>query len=777
MTHTALHVARSRRTAVASTLALAVAALACSREQPPASATEARATPTAEAGTARTVRASYVAEAECQTCHAAETAAWRNSHHALAMAPASETSVRADFADTSFTHGGVTTRFAKRDGKFVVETTGPDGAPRADVVKYTFGVEPLQQYLVERDAGRVQCLTVAWDTEQKRWFDLYPDETFAPSDALHWTGRYQRWNVMCAQCHSTNLVKGYDAPSDGYATTWSSIEVACQACHGPGSEHAARAHANALAPGASGFAAPLRRMEARTQIETCGPCHAMRTPLTDPWIHGEPFLDHFRPELLRAGTYAPDGQMAAEVYVYGSFLQSKMAQRGVACSDCHDPHSLGLRASGNLLCTQCHQLTPPLNRFPTLRAKLYDSPEHHHHAAGSAGASCAACHMPAQTFMVLDVRRDHSFRIPRPDLSAELGVKNACTDCHADKDSAWATSAAKTWWPELAKRAHFGAALASARRGDLGGATALARDPETPAIVRATALESLGVASGLASEPVLAALRDPDALVRFGALAGIARLAADAPRAQLEAIAPLLTDPVRVNRIEAARIVAPLARKSLVASGLASFERAQAEFEAAQHVMGDLPGAHLNLAVAHAARGELAQAETEYRTALRLDPAFLPARFNLAQLLHAAQRSAEAEALLREGLVLAPESGELHHSLGLLLNELGQGPASADELVRATQLLPDDGDKALDAAFVLKAAGRVAECEQMLVHAAAAEPRSVAVLSAVAQHFADREQWIRALPYAEQLTRLLPADPDVTAFVVYVRERASQTTR
>lgn len=379
--------------------------------------------------------------------------------------------------------------------------------------------------------------------------------------------------------------------------------------------------------------------------------------------------------------------------------------------------------------------------------------------------------------MQLDVRRDHSFRIPRPDLSTALGVRNACTDCHTDKDNTWATSAAQTWWPELPKRAHFGAALFAARRGDLRGATALARDPETPPIVRATALESLGIANGLASEPVLAALRDPDALVRFGALAGIARLAADAPRSQLDLVAPLLADPLRANRVEAARIVAPLARKNLAASALGEFERAHAEFEAAQHVMGDLPGAHLNLAVAHAARGELAQAETEYRTALRLDAAFLPARFNLAQMLHAAQRSAEAEALLREGLVLDPASGELHHSLGLLLNELGQAADSASELVRATQLLPNDGDKALDAAFVLKAAGRVTEAELMLVHAAAAEPRSVAVLSAVAQHFADREQWIRALPYAEQLTRLLPADADVTAFVAYVRERAAQTTR
>src|SRR6185295_4735834 len=264
--------------------------------------------------------------------------------------------------------------------------------------------EPLQQYLVRAEHGRVQCLTVAWDTEQKRWFDLYPDEAFAPGDELHWTGRYQRWNVMCAQCHSTDLVKHYDAASDGYKTSWSAISVACQACHGPASEHVATARAGRSAPGASGFTAPLRRTEQRAQLDACGPCHAMRTPISARWTPSEPFLDHFVPELLRESTYEADGHVKAEVYVYGSFLQSKMAQKGVACADCHDPHSLAARGAQNQVCTQCHQPTPPLNRFSTLPPKLFDAPEHHHHAAGSAGASCVACHMPAKTFMQLDVR-------------------------------------------------------------------------------------------------------------------------------------------------------------------------------------------------------------------------------------------------------------------------------------------------------------------------------------------------------------------------------------
>ena len=152
---------------------------------------------------------------------------------------------------------------------------------------------------------------------------------------------------------------------------------------------------------------------------------------------GGPFLDDYEPDLLLPGLYYADGQIDGEVYVYGSFTQSRMYRHGVRCSDCHDPHTLKLRATGNALCVRCH--SPDGNpRFPSLQKKVYDAPEHHFHPPGSPGAACVACHMPARTYMQLDRRRDHSLRIPRPDLTLEIGTPNACTGCHQDRDARWA---------------------------------------------------------------------------------------------------------------------------------------------------------------------------------------------------------------------------------------------------------------------------------------------------------------------------------------------------
>ena len=170
--------------------------------------------------------------------------AWRASHHAQAMQVASDSTVLGNFHDAHFSKDGVTSSFFKKDSKFYVRTDGPDGKPQDFELPYTFGVAPLQQYLVPFPSGRLQSFVVAWDSRSKdqggqRWFDLYPDQKLAPTDPLHWTGRNQTWNYMCANCHSTDLRANYDLANDSYDTKWSEIDVSCESCHGPGSNHVA----------------------------------------------------------------------------------------------------------------------------------------------------------------------------------------------------------------------------------------------------------------------------------------------------------------------------------------------------------------------------------------------------------------------------------------------------------------------------------------------------------------------------------------------------------
>ena len=450
----------------------------------------------------------FVGGQACAGCHTAEFDAWKGSHHALAMQQATEATVLGDFTGAQFEHFGVTTTFFRDGDRFVVRTGGPDGALHDYPIAYAFGVYPLQQYLITMPGGRLQAFGIAWDSRPKeqsgqRWFHLYPDQKLKPGDPLHWTGRDQTWNYQCAGCHSTNLQKNYDLSANTYATTWTDVDVSCEACHGPGSRHVAwaKAHAeggsnpsgtddnrkgltNWLKATDNGHwemnpdTAIARRTEklASTELETCAACHSRRKVIAKNSVTGEPYLDAYLPALLEPGLYHADGQMDGEVYEYGSFLQSRMHAAGVTCSNCHDPHTAKLRAEGNALCAQCH--------LP----EKFDVAAHHHHRPASAGAQCANCHMPTKNYMVVDARRDHSIRVPRPDLSISLGTANACTECHADPSAQWAAETVAGWYPKGRQTTpHFGTALHAGRIGAGDAEEQLDRlilDRDQPAIAR-----------------------------------------------------------------------------------------------------------------------------------------------------------------------------------------------------------------------------------------------------------------------------------------------------
>lgn len=712
---------------LATVLALASASAACS---PGAGGTGSPPGPERGVGAAGVA---YVDEAACAACHRTEHQAWTASHHDLAMQRATAETVLGDFDDATFSHLGVTSRFFTRAGRFFVNTEGADGRLADFELTYTFGVEPLQQYLAPFPGGRLQSLGIAWDTARRAWFPLWPDERIRPGDPLHWTGRQQTWNAMCAECHSTNLRKNHDLASDTYRTVWDAIDVGCQACHGPGAAHVAWARdPPGGAPAArAGLVVDFAAGGAAAEIRACAGCHSHRRRIHPVDRPARPFLDDFLPSTLRADLYYPDGQIRGEAYVWGSFVQSRMHDAGVRCSHCHDSHRLGLRFEGDAVCTQCHRATPPA-AFPTLRRQRYDTPAHHFHEPGSAGARCVNCHMAARTYMVVDPRRDHGFRVPRPDVSAALGVPNACTGCHADESDAWAAARVDAWWG-APPGPHFAEVFAAAGRDDpaaVAGLRALAGDQDRPAIVRATATGHLRRFGWPALEAAVAAAADADALVRATAAGSLDRIA---PRRRVAALAPLLDDPVRAVRIEAARALASVPRALLDARQAARLERALAEFVAAQTVSADLPGAHLELGVVQLRSGRPAEAEAHYRTALRLDPAFAPARLNLANLLNRLGRNADAGTVLRGGLARTPEEGELHYALGLLLAEEGRLPEAAGSLRRAAALIPARGRVRYNYGLVLQRLGRFDEAEAALAAAARLDPRDADVQAALAQ--------------------------------------------
>ena len=662
------------------------------------------------------------------------------------MQPAEARTVLGDFDGAAVSTNGGPVRLFQRDGHYFAHATGPDGVAADFQVRYTLGVFPLQQYLVALPDGHIQALASAWDSRPKaqggqRWIGLYPERVLAPGDVLHWTGRDQNWNFMCATCHTTDLQRNYDAATARSQTTWSEAHVGCEACHGPGAGHLAWARDPAHGPANKGltvmlqasrqlqwgFWQPAQRIAtprgpvavAAAQSETCFPCHARRQPLSEAMAPGRSLLDSQLPQLIEAGVYHADGQIDAEDFEFGSFAQSRMYGAGVTCTNCHDAHDLKLRATGNTLCTQCH------------RADVYDVSAHHHHRAQTEGSSCVSCHMPAKTYMGVDRRRDHSFRIPRPDLSVQTGVPNTCNACHADRKPEWAAAAIKGWTGhDPATAMDFAAVFDDIWSGADATSGLLRVTAQGPSpMVRASALALLPQTGAQTREVVTAlstAIHAREGLIRLGAARGLAVLE---PAQALRIGAPLLGDPLKAVRVEAARSLAGSADAHTPPPLAADLDRAIAELMAVERSAAERPESYVNRAQIESRLGRDADAERELRAALRLDPRFVPAMVNLADLDRSRGREANAEQWLRRAVSIAPTAAEPAHALGLLEVRNGHLDQALTWLKQAAALDGGNARYSYVYAVALAEAGRKAEAQKVVKAARQRAPKDASLLA------------------------------------------------
>ncbi len=727
--------------------------------------------------------AHYVGRRSCLDCHAEEDALWVGSDHQRAMAVAGQQTVLGEFDGRRFEHFGVRCRMFRRGERFLVHTDDRQGKMRDFEVKYTFGVRPLQQYLVELADGRVQCLPLAWDTEKRRWFHLYPGEAIPHTDVLHWTRLLQNWNYMCAECHSTNLQKNYDPATNSYRTTFSEINVSCEACHGPGSLHVDLAESySPFWDRRVGFGLPnLKNEDSRVEIETCAPCHSRRRVIYPGFKPGDRYLDYYVPELLDTNLYYADGQILEEDYVYGSFIQSRMYRENVRCTDCHDPHSgivkfkEGERIQDNRLCgrSECH--------LPA----TYDTPQHHYHPDSSKpGTLCVECHMAETTYMVVDPRRDHSMRIPRPDLTVSLGIPNACNSraCHdAGKGEGpkWALEYVEKWYgPKKKEPRHFAYAIDAGRKGTPEGERLLveaARRKDLSAMVRASVLLLLGRhGTPDAWAMIRQGLEDREGLVRLAAV----RAMEHAPESELQRrVAPLLSDPLRAVRTEAARVLARLPREVLNPKQAKAFDAAMAEYMEGQKYLADRPGSHLAIGMIREKQRRLDEAEAAYLRALRLDPESIQARKNVAVLYACLGRNAEAETQLRKLIELVPDWGQGHYELGLLLAEdKDRLEEAAVWLAKAVELTPGNPRFRYNLALAMQHLGRIEEANREYREAHRLAPSDPDILRAAAIFFYQQKQWKAALGCAERLCRLVPSDRRAAALLSEIR-RAAESGR
>ncbi len=714
----------------------------------------------------------------CRSCHQEQYRNWRGSQHDLAMQTATADSVLGDFNNASFTYNGITTQFFRRGDQFIVRTDGEDGKLADFAVSYVFGVYPLQQYLLPLSRGRLQALSIAWDARPaaeggQRSYHLYPDESVDYKDPLHWTGPYQNWNGRCAECHSTDVHKNYDTRTRSFDTRFAEIDVGCEACHGPGEKHLQLARANKLGSTTTGgiahggFPTALSQrgtwrfdgdrpiatrqpaLASRAQIDSCGRCHARRGTWGE-YHYGADLLDTHRLALPRAPLYYDDGQIRDEDYVYGSFVQSKMHRAGVVCSNCHEPHSMALRAPGNTVCTQCHE------------TQHYDTEQHHHHPAGSTGALCANCHMPQTTYMGVDKRRDHSLRIPRPDLSVVIGTPNACSQCHTDRDAQWALAATRRWGVQFRDTAsHPARAFARIAQGDnraIPTLAQLANDSTAAPIWRAAALEALGETGGReALQSVTGVLYADDSIVRTSAVRATQFLSL--PQ-RLQLLQPLFNDPVTSVRMAIARLLAGVPLERIQPAQARALQALFDEYVKIQQRHADMPGVLVQLGLFYAMRQELPAAKKAYREALRINIQMVPAYLNLADLLRGESRDDEARQLLLQVLTFAPDNGATLHALGLLETRSGDSQKALEYLQRAAALETVGTRHRFVYAIALHDLGQPDAAITQLQTLLRSAPGNTDILLALTNYSAEQGRTELARGYAAELIRLAPGNRD-----------------
>lgn len=690
----------------------------------------------------------FVGDQSCKSCHAKENNEWLQSHHFMAMQPPNDSTVKGDFNNTTLTADGVTSRFFKKDNHFFINTEGEDGKNQNFEVKFIFGFTPLQQYLVEFPGGRMQVPRVSWDTKLKKWFHQYPGQKIAAHDWMHWTGNAQNWNTMCAACHSTNLQKNYNADADTYTTTYSSINVSCESCHGAGKQHIDYANSDEYKKGnktPGSYIHLVKNAGQTAQINTCAPCHARKSEISASLIQSDEIFDNYIPDIPTTEYFHADGQVDAEDYIYTSFLQSKMFRRGVMCSNCHNPHSAKLVQVGNQTCLQCH-------------AKTYDDPSHSFHP-GITAADCKSCHMPDKIYMGNDLRHDHSFRVPRPDLTVKYGTPNACANCHKNKPAQWASDAIVKWYGP-ARKYHFADDLIPGSRLDSNSEAHLLRllyDTTVPNIIKATSVKYLGDMGNPNSLPaIIKMLASTDAQTRYRAVRSLATFE---PSNWRDAVGPLLADKVRAVRIAAADIYSTIPNQQIPDQLAPAFAAARNELQSYLLYQADFAVGNLMIADHYLQMQDYNNAEKFYVRGLKKDSLMNYGRLNLSAVYNAMGKNEQALNELKTAAKIDNKNDRIFYNLALLYNELNNKPEAEKSFAKAVELKTKNPKVYYNYGLLLNANRNFKAAENVLQKGIAISPADAGLYYALTFVYLQSNDIAKAKQAGIRLKQLDPANP------------------
>ncbi|MGB6223386.1 ammonia-forming cytochrome c nitrite reductase subunit c552 [Haloferula sp.] len=691
-----------------------------------------------------------VKSSECAGCHKEATEAWKKSHHALAHRDFGNEVDEEAFAGFEVTLGNANWKFTgtAENPRIEWSHTGSDvtqpGDPKPSMV---IGVDPLIQYLLHTGDGRYQVPDLAWDPVKKEWFSIYGDDQRSPGEWGHWTERGMNWNSQCAYCHFTGLEKKHDPETDGYHTTWVEQGVGCAQCHGPSREN----HGSDEC-----IIDPARKYTKKQWMESCATCHARRGEFDEKFSIGDDFNNHYSLALpSQPGLWYPDGQQLDEVYKYNSFLLSRMGHKGIACTDCHDPHEANpiggeVAVRSNALCMTCHG-------GGANEATVINPVEHSFHAPGTSGASCVDCHMPKRTYMGRDPRSDHRFPRPDPLLTKELGTPNACNDCHSDKGLDWQIEWTHKWYGEdmnaVGRKRTRAVHAANEQRPGALDLLIESFDVEEIDAWQATLLRLMApwASDSRVVQRANRSANDGGPLARTAAALLIGRRGDQGPMLE-----KLLTDPIKAVRVEAAW-------SSL--ENLSIDHPVFAEISAMADHQSDQPTGAMTMARLAVKRGDIPDAEKWFQRAAKWDPSSPVPRRDLAVFLSGIGRTGDSLQWLEEAARLAPDNAEIPYLSALAQAEVGNPAKAAELLTEAVRIQPDFARAWYNLGLLQNSQGQPQDAVNSLQRAAALEPTNPDAPYAMATIYLRMGNAEYAINSAQEAVRRQPDHPQATQFL------------
>jgi predicted CXXCH cytochrome family protein len=606
----------------------------------------------------------YVGSNNCKECHPKEFNDWLGSDHDLAMEIPTDKSVLGDFTSPDLELDGVLYSFSNNNNEYNITIT-EEGKTNTFKVLYTFGFSPLQQYLVETKKGEIQTLRLTWDSDKNRWYHQNEGTKIPKHDWLHWENNSMNWTTMCASCHSTNVKKNFNEKTWTYNTTYDEIDVSCEGCHGAGSNHAKNMKENISYK-------DYGHIEKENLVDNCASCHSRRTALSHDMNPHKDFNNFYIAQKLVSPFYHPDGQINDEVYVYSSFLSSKMYQNNVICTDCHNPHTNKLKFEGNALCTQCHE------------SNKFNSPSHTNHEENSEGSLCINCHMDGKNYMGNDYRRDHSFRIPRPDQSVKYGTPNSCNSCHENKSEEWAAKNVEKWFG-TEREYHFSDDLIPGSLMDNQSEDHLIHLLESDSvnpIAKATAIEYLAnILSEKGLDSYIKAFESKDVVVResaYGSLLPLQQLALSYPQ-----LWKGINDKFKSVRILCFRSLFDMEIPQQYKN---AFYKVEKEYLLSLDANADMPNGQVNKGQYYARKGNIPKAIIHYEKAVELDDQQYTQLYNLHYLYCQNNEYAKAKPLLEKLLNVDDSNINYNYAYGIVLASLGKNQEAITQLEKLIKL-------------------------------------------------------------------------------------------